>query len=129
MFAQITTTVQDTNMAALKELRRLRDEERTLVNIASKVSDQLNRLKVEELALVSMIRQYSTRSDEEKTTQENQSHQITLKTETVGVEGEDNKPTELPTLDLSVQSTTGHVHQFDEEEEEDEDDIEAILKL
>ncbi|XP_069137421.1 snRNA-activating protein complex subunit 5-like [Argopecten irradians] len=115
-------------MAALKELRRLRDEERTLVNIASKVSDQLNRLKVEELALVSMIRQNSTLSDEEKTTQENQ-HQITLKTETVSVEGEDNKPTELPTLDLSVQSTAGHVHQFDEEEEEDEDDIEAILKL
>jgi snRNA-activating protein complex subunit 5 len=42
-------------MSELKELKRLRDEERTLMNVASKLSDQLNRLKVEELALLSML--------------------------------------------------------------------------
>lgn len=42
-------------MAELKELKRLKDEEKSLMNIASKLSDQLNRLKVEELALLSML--------------------------------------------------------------------------
>lgn len=42
-------------MTELKELKRLKDEEKSLMNIASKLSDQLNRLKVEELALLSML--------------------------------------------------------------------------
>jgi hypothetical protein len=33
-------------MAELKELKRLRDEERTLISLASLLTDQLNRLKV-----------------------------------------------------------------------------------
>lgn len=42
-------------MTELKELKRLKDEEKSLMNIAGKLSDQLNRLKVEELALLSML--------------------------------------------------------------------------
>lgn len=40
----------------MKDLRILKQEEQTLVNLASKISDQLNRLKVEELALQNMVR-------------------------------------------------------------------------
>lgn len=42
--------------AAMKELRNLKQEENTLMNLASKISDQLNRLKVEELALQNLVR-------------------------------------------------------------------------
>lgn len=42
-------------MSELKELKRLKDEEKGLMNIAIKLNDQLNRLKVEELALLSML--------------------------------------------------------------------------
>ncbi|XP_033725430.1 snRNA-activating protein complex subunit 5-like [Pecten maximus] len=121
-------------MAALKELRRLRDEERTLVNIASKVSDQLNRLKVEELALVSMIRQNVNQGQpdvEEELNNKDNSHvpqQIVLKTETNINEENDNKPPELLTLDLSVQPT-GQQQFGEEEEEEDDDDDDIVDKL
>ncbi|OWF49611.1 snRNA-activating protein complex subunit 5-like [Mizuhopecten yessoensis] len=114
-------------MAALKELRRLRDEERTLVNIASKVSDQLNRLKVEELALVSMIRQSASQvqcTEEEENNNSNTAmgqvpHQ-TLKAEVDTDELYENKPTELLPLDLSVNPTG--VKQLDEEEEEEDEE-------
>lgn len=42
-------------MIELKELKRLKDEEKSLMNIVSKLSDQLNRFKVEELVLLSML--------------------------------------------------------------------------
>lgn len=47
-------------MAELKELKRLRDEERTLISLASLLTDQLNRLKVEELALLNKRRLQNT---------------------------------------------------------------------
>lgn len=53
----ITCVVLAMNAQALmKDLRILKQEEQTLVNLASKISDQLNRLKVEELALQNMVR-------------------------------------------------------------------------
>ncbi|XP_060070940.1 snRNA-activating protein complex subunit 5-like [Ylistrum balloti] len=113
-------------MAALKELRRLRDEERTLVNIASKVSDQLNRLKVEELALVSMIRQNAnqTQTVEGERKQDNKDscpvpQQTVLKVEMDMSEMNENKTSELLPLDLAVKPPGGP--QFDEEEEEEDD--------
>lgn len=42
-------------MIELKELKRLKDEEKSLMNIVSKLSDQLNCFKVEELVLLSML--------------------------------------------------------------------------
>ena len=40
----------------MKELQKLKKEENVLMTLATKVSDQLNRLKVEELALQNMVR-------------------------------------------------------------------------
>lgn len=64
-------------MTELKELKRLKDEEKSLMNIASKLSDQLNRLKVEELALPSMLHKeglpVNTMEDTDVGTEEQQS--------------------------------------------------------
>lgn len=64
-------------MTELKELKRLKDEEKSLMNIASKLSDQLNRLKVEELALLSMLHKeglpVNTTEDTDVGTEEQQS--------------------------------------------------------
>lgn len=64
-------------MTELKELKRLKDEEKSLMNIASKLSDQLNRLKVEELALLNMLHKeglpVNTMEDTDVGTEEQQS--------------------------------------------------------
>ncbi|XP_071084983.1 snRNA-activating protein complex subunit 5-like [Haliotis cracherodii] len=109
---------------SVKEQQMLKEEERSLVNLHTKLSDQLNRLKVEELALISMLRlqnrptsstlsQHTDQTDDSKgpVKQEIQSELAQL----------EEKYQEA--LDLSV---TGHLGMSDyheeEEEEEDEDD-------
>lgn len=106
-------------MAELKELKRLKDEERSLMNIASKLSDQLNRLKVEELALLSMLHKEGlpantmedtdARMEEEQQDDQSSSQQVVEKTE------------ELVPLDLHVKNSQEE-KEFEEEEEEEEDD-------
>lgn len=67
-------------MAELKELKQLKDEEKSLMNIASKLSDQLNRLKVEELALLSLLHKeglpVNTMEDTDMGTEEQQDDQV-----------------------------------------------------
>lgn len=69
-------------MAELKELKQLKDEEKSLMNIASKLSDQLNRLKVEELALLSLLHKeglpVNTMEDTDMGTEEQQDDQVQL---------------------------------------------------
>lgn len=109
-------------MSELKELKRLRDEERTLMNIASKLSDQLNRMKVEELALLSMLHkeglpdkseenkeEEGEKEEEEEDQQPSTSQPVTEETE------------ELVPLDLSVHNLQ-QLERMEEEEEDFEDD-------
>ncbi|XP_061169550.1 snRNA-activating protein complex subunit 5-like [Saccostrea echinata] len=105
-------------MSELKELKRLKDEERTLMNIASKLSDQLNRMKVEELALLSMLHkeglpveseENKEKEGEEEAQQPSTSQAITEETE------------ELVPLDLTVHNLQ-QVERMEEEEEDFEDD-------
>lgn len=74
-------------MTELKELKRLKDEEKSLMNIASKLSDQLNRLKVEELALLSMLHTeglpVNTMEDTDVGTEEQQSDSQVQKLDTL----------------------------------------------
>ena len=42
--------------AMMKDLRTLKQGEMTLMNLATKISDQLNRLRVEELGLQDLVR-------------------------------------------------------------------------
>lgn len=69
-------------MAELKELKQLKDEEKSLMNIASKLSDQLNRLKVEELALLSLLHKeglpVNTMEDTDMGTEEQQDDQVQI---------------------------------------------------
>ncbi|XP_048729086.2 snRNA-activating protein complex subunit 5-like [Ostrea edulis] len=109
-------------MSELKELKRLKDEERTLMNVASKLSDQLNRLKVEELALLSMLHKEELpnrvelvgKEEEKKETQPSSSQPTPVETE------------ELVPLDLSVNSQQ-QKEVMEEEEEEEDDDLTMMM--
>ncbi|KAF6352471.1 small nuclear RNA activating complex polypeptide 5 [Rhinolophus ferrumequinum] len=92
----------------LSRLQELRKEEETLLRLKAALHDQLNRLKVEELALQSMIN--SRRGDETLSSQPapEQSHDVLVH---VDNEASINQTT----LELSTRS---HVPEEEEEEEE-----------
>ncbi|XP_003929753.3 snRNA-activating protein complex subunit 5 [Saimiri boliviensis] len=96
----------------LSRLQELRKEEETLLRLKAALHDQLNRLKVEELALQSMIS--SRRGDEILSSQTvpDQSHDMLVH---VDNEASINQTT----LELSTKS---HVTEEEEEEEEEESD-------
>lgn len=106
-------------MAELKELKQLKDEEKSLMNIASKLSDQLNRLKVEELALLSLLHKeglpVNTMEDTDMGTEEQQDDQPSSSQQVV------EKREKLVPLDLHVKNSQKE-KEFEEEEEEEEDD-------
>ncbi|KAL3872870.1 hypothetical protein ACJMK2_036055 [Sinanodonta woodiana] len=106
------------NESALKDLRRLKQEEGALVSLASKINDQLNRLKVEELALQNLIRLQSEKDD--TSTLENLESRPST---TIG-NVEDDEEEELVKLDLNVKSREMVSQGGDEEEEEEEDEEE-----
>ncbi|XP_031308753.1 snRNA-activating protein complex subunit 5 isoform X1 [Camelus dromedarius] len=96
----------------LSRLQELRKEEETLLRLKAALHDQLNRLKVEELALQSMIS--SRRGDEMLTSQAapEQSHDQML------VHVDNEASINQTALELSTRS---HVPQEEEEEEEEEE--------
>ncbi|XP_037011677.2 snRNA-activating protein complex subunit 5 isoform X2 [Artibeus jamaicensis] len=93
----------------LSRLQELRKEEETLLRLKAALHDQLNRLKVEELALQSMIS--SRRGDEMLPSQAAREHDISVHV--------DNEASINQTaLELSTRS---HVTEEEEEEEEESD--------
>lgn len=72
-------------MAELKELKRLRDEERTLISLASLLTDQLNRLKVEELALLSKRRLQTTPANSHMTVSSRNEQELYLAEEMTAI--------------------------------------------
>ncbi|XP_041374559.1 snRNA-activating protein complex subunit 5-like [Gigantopelta aegis] len=98
-----------------KELQVLKEEEKTLINLHTKLSDQLNRLKVEELALITMIR---------LETGGNTSTETEMSTSNQGVVTEkENKQEELQ-LSVAAERIFESEEMEEEEEEEDEEDSE-----
>ncbi|XP_034850128.1 snRNA-activating protein complex subunit 5 isoform X2 [Mirounga leonina] len=97
----------------LSRLQELRKEEETLLRLKAALHDQLNRLKVEELALQSMIS--SRRGDETLSSQPapEQSHDQML------VHVDNEASINQTALELSTRS---HVPEEEEEEEEEESD-------
>ncbi|KAM8781622.1 snRNA-activating protein complex subunit 5 isoform 2-T2 [Rhynchonycteris naso] len=95
----------------LSRLQELRKEEETLLRLKAALHDQLNRLKVEELALQSMIS--ARRGDEMPSSEaaQDQSHDMLVH---VDNEASINQTT----LELSTRS---HGPEEDEEEEEEEE--------
>ncbi|XP_077935297.1 snRNA-activating protein complex subunit 5 isoform X1 [Halichoerus grypus] len=96
----------------LSRLQELRKEEETLLRLKAALHDQLNRLKVEELALQSMIS--SRRGDETLSSQPapEQSHDQVL------VHVDNEASINQTALELSTRS---HVPEEEEEEEEESD--------
>ncbi|KAM5337539.1 snRNA-activating protein complex subunit 5 isoform 1-T1 [Glossophaga mutica] len=96
----------------LSRLQELRKEEETLLRLKAALHDQLNRLKVEELALQSMIS--SRRGDEMPPSQaaHEQSH------DQMSVHVDNEASINQTALELSTRS---HVTEEEEEEEEESD--------
>ncbi|XP_019622831.1 PREDICTED: snRNA-activating protein complex subunit 5-like [Branchiostoma belcheri] len=111
------------------ELQELEEEERVLQSIQTTLQDQLNRLKVEELALKSMIaeKQGAGQSFEERRSQELK--KLLSVNEMEEEDFEDPNINETPLqLDLSQgallqQPTKEEEFEEEEEEEEDEEDL------
>lgn len=110
--------------ASMKELRILKQEETTMIYLASKISDQLNRLKVEELALQNHVR-LQNEELERKSRGSQRSINRSLPVEEIEYEelekGENSdKNRNIVPINLVVNK----YHQCEEmeEEEEDEDD-------
>ncbi|XP_054307845.1 snRNA-activating protein complex subunit 5 isoform X1 [Pongo pygmaeus] len=94
----------------LSRLQELRKEEETLLRLKAALHDQLNRLKVEELALQSMIS--SRRGDEMLS-----SHTVPEQSHDMLVHVDNEASINQTTLELSTKS-----HVTEEEEEEEESD-------
>ncbi|XP_030744934.1 snRNA-activating protein complex subunit 5 [Echinops telfairi] len=95
----------------LSRLQELRKEEETLLRLKAALHDQLNRLKVEELALQSMIT--SRRGDEMPSSQSAPERSQEAPSEHVDNEASINQTA----LELSTRSRA-----LDEEEEEEEEE-------
>ena len=114
----------------MKDLRNLKQEELTLVNLSSKISDQLNRLKVEELALQNMVR-IQNEELERKSRGSQRSINRSLPLEESD-KGDNSDFDEMEANDNSVEPLQLNVNQFNlmheymegEEEEEDEEEDE-----
>ncbi|XP_037011676.2 snRNA-activating protein complex subunit 5 isoform X1 [Artibeus jamaicensis] len=94
----------------LSRLQELRKEEETLLRLKAALHDQLNRLKVEELALQSMIS--SRRGDEMLPSQAAREH------DQISVHVDNEASINQTALELSTRS---HVTEEEEEEEEESD--------
>jgi len=116
--------------ALMKDLRNLKQEELTLVNLSSKISDQLNRLKVEELALQNMVR-IQNEELERKSRGSQRSINRSLPLEESD-KGDNSDVDEMEANENSVEPLQLNVNQFNlmheymegEEEEEDEEENE-----
>ena len=114
----------------MKDLRNLKQEELTLVNLSSKISDQLNRLKVEELALQNMVR-IQNEELERKSRGSQRSINRSLPLEESD-KGDNSDFDEMEANENSVEPLQLNVNQFNlmheymegEEEEEDEEEDE-----
>lgn len=113
--------------ASLKELRTLKQEETTMVYLASKISDQLNRLKVEELSLQNHVR-LQNEEMERKSRGSQRSINRSLPVEEFDNEdyeelekGENSDKRNIVPLNLVVNT----YNQYEEMEEEEEDDDEG----
>lgn len=121
--------------ALMKDLRILKQEELTLVNLASKIGDQLNRLKVEELALQNMVR-LQNEELERKSRGSQRSINRSLPLEESDMEGNSDEDLEnnVVPLELSISNYTRMEEEIEEEEEEEDneertnDDIEDFVK-
>lgn len=121
--------------ALMKDLRILKQEELTLVNLASKIGDQLNRLKVEELALQNMVR-LQNEELERKSRGSQRSINKSLPLEESDMEGNSDEDLEnnVVPLELSISNYTRMEEEIEEEEEEEDneertnDDIEDFVK-
>ncbi|XP_074090545.1 snRNA-activating protein complex subunit 5-like [Macrotis lagotis] len=100
----------------LSRLQELRKEEETLLRVKAALHDQLNRLKVEELALQSIISSREGEGEEEGMTH---SSPPTEEPENILVHVDNETSINQTELQLS---TRNHSQEEEEEEEEEESD-------
>lgn len=122
---------------AMRELRILKQEEATLINLASKISDQLNRLKVEELALQNHVR---LQNEELERKSRGSQRSINRSLPVEEFEDEDSNGVEYEDEELEMGDNSGQLqkgvvplnlvvnnyHQHSEIEEEEDDDDDTV---
>lgn len=108
--------------SAVKELRILKQEESAMVNLASKISDQLNRLKVEELALQNMVH---LQNEEQERRSRGSLRSINCSIHSEDSQGgnlEEENDKEIRVIPIDLVVNKHHIHTEEEEEEEEDDD-------
>ena len=116
-------------MSAQRELRTLLQEETALVNLASKISDQLNRLKVEELALQNLVRIQNEEQERHLRGSMSAGSSKMLEEQDIDEIGEEEEEgSNKDDLDLSV-SNQKKWKEIVEEEEEEEEEEETYEKM
>ncbi|XP_078386273.1 snRNA-activating protein complex subunit 5 [Cetorhinus maximus] len=105
----------------LSRLQELKKEEEALLKIKTNLQDQLNRLKVEELALRSMI---MTRQDGDGDDDNGDNDSCGQASDPVesSMQVDDASVINQTQLQLSTSQSVRNVRQRDEEEEEEEDE-------
>lgn len=117
---------------AMRELRILKQEETTLINLATKVSDQLNRLKVEELALQNHVRLQNEEQDRKSRGSQRSLPMEEFDEDTNDVENGDEESegadnfsrVDKKVVPLNLVVNRFHRHEDEEEEEDDDEDLE-----
>ncbi|XP_064611175.1 snRNA-activating protein complex subunit 5-like [Liolophura sinensis] len=111
-------------MAAFSEIKALQEERKTLLSIASELNAQLQRLKIEELALMSLAK-----LDEERSRAGEEGYAELTAVAKCQSQGDENTEdnTELETLDLSVTQTQDMQVEEEEEEESEEEPDELTM--
>lgn len=104
-------------MSKVTQLQLLKEEENVLVKLATKLNDQMNRLKVEELALLNKIGSSNdTPGNRQRKPAETESNDQNM--------DEASTLNMTPLLDLDLLHNTSAMGQTKEEEYEDEEDDE-----
>ncbi|KAL4218628.1 snRNA-activating protein complex subunit 5 [Mactra antiquata] len=113
--------------SVIKELRTLKQEEATMINLASKISDQLNRLKVEELALQNMVRLQNEELERRSRASQRSMNRSMMFEDEIDQDMGDNSnnnydENDVIPLDLQVYNVDDDNIVEEEEEEEDDDE-------
>jgi len=111
--------------SSMKELQKLKKEENVLMTLATKVSDQLNRLKVEELALQNMVRlQNEELERKSRGSQRSINRSLPMDESDKGDDSKDDDDRVVP-VDLVV-NMYQNLNQVEEEEDDKDEEVREI---
>jgi len=126
-FIEVVKIMANVNIQSnMKELQKLKKEENVLMTLATKVSDQLNRLKVEELALQNMVRlQNEELERKSRGSQRSINRSLPMDESDKGDDSKDDDDDIVVPVDLVVNRYL-NVNQVEEEEDDEDEEVREI---